>query len=170
MEASKTGRRQKQARVSHTEEGKQASNRISTSKILEVAFWGTIIWGLIRLIGHFLNLTPYGIGAFARPLINIEDENTFSSMCLGAIVLFVETVVASFVFAFLFSRIHAWWLGLVYGAVLLLVAGFFFHIGNWEVATLSTEGAWYLTFGLFIGMTLMLEQSDDTHAWDGATR
>ncbi|WP_256973679.1 hypothetical protein [Brevibacillus brevis] len=85
-------------------------------------------------------------------------------------MLFVETFVASFVFSLLFSRIRVWWLGLIYGAVMLGIAGFFFHIGNWEVATLSTEGAWYLTFGLFIGMTIMLEQSDENHAWNGYTR
>ncbi|GEC88798.1 YqhR family membrane protein [Brevibacillus brevis] len=170
MERSKTGRKHKQERVSHTEEGRQGSKRISTSKILEVAFWGTIIWGLVRLMAHFLNMTPYGVGSFARPFISIEDENTFTSVCLGAIVLFVETAVASFVFSLLFSRIRAWWLGLVYGAVMLVIAGFFFHIANWEVATLSTEAAWYLTFGLFIGMTIILEQSDENHAWNESTR
>ncbi|NQF12532.1 hypothetical protein HPY31_01190 [Brevibacillus sp. HB1.3] len=170
MEISKTGRRHKPARISHTEEGRQGSKRVSFSKILEVAFWGTIIWGLVRLMAHFLHMTPYGVGAFARPFIGIEDENTFASVCLGGIVLFVEAVVASFVFSLLFSRIRAWWLGLVYGAVMLGIAGFFFHIGHWEVATLSTEGAWYLTFGLFIGMTIMLEQSDENHAWNEYTR
>lgn len=170
MEISKTGRRHKQERISHTEEGRQGSKRVSFSKILEVAFWGTIIWGLVRLMAHFLHMTPYGVGAFARPFIGIEDENTFTSVCLGGIVLFVETFVASFVFSLLFSRIRVWWLGLVYGAVMLGIAGFFFHIGNWEVATLSTEGAWYLTFGLFLGMTIMLEQSDENHAWNEYTR
>ncbi|GAB1530983.1 MULTISPECIES: YqhR family membrane protein [Brevibacillus] len=170
MEISKTGRRHKQARISHTEEGRQGSKRVSFSKLLEVAFWGTIIWGLVRLMAHFLHMTPYGVGAFARPFISIEDENTFASVCLGGIVLFVEAVVASFVFSLLFSRIRAWWLGVVYGAVMLGIAGFFFHIGHWEVATLSTEGAWYLTFGLFIGMTIMLEQSDENHAWNEYTR
>ncbi|MBW5466502.1 hypothetical protein GPJ61_01270 [Brevibacillus formosus] len=170
MEISKAGRRHKQSRVSHTEEGRQGSKRISTSKILEVAFWGTIIWGFVRLMAHFLNMTPYGIGAFARPFISIEDENTFTSVCLGGIVLFAETVVASFLFSLLFGRIRAWWLGLVYGAVMLAIAGFFFHIRNWEVATLSTEGAWYLSFGLFIGMTIILEQSDENHDWNEFTR
>ncbi|MGK5508991.1 YqhR family membrane protein [Brevibacillus formosus] len=168
MEISKTGR--KHPRVSHTEEGRQGSKRISSSKILEVAFWGTIIWGLVRLMAHFLNMTPYGLGAFARPFISIEDENTFTSVCLGGIVLFAETVVVSFVFSLLFSRIRAWWMGPVYGAIMLVIAGFFFHIGNWEVATLSTEGAWYLTFGMFIGMTIILEQSDENHAWNEFTR
>lgn len=170
MQAIKIGRRQKQTHGTHKEKGRQTSNRIASSKILEVAFWGTIIWGFIRVSGHFLNMTPYGLGAFARPFISIEDENTFMSICLGGIVLFVETMVASFVFALLFSRIRVWWLGLAYGAAMLVIAGFFFHIGNWEVSTLSTEGAWYVTFGLFIGMSLMLEQSDDNHQWNGSTR
>lgn len=142
-------------------EVRQSGGPTSLKKWLELAWWGTVIWGVIRLAAHFLNLTPYGLGAFARPILDGVDENTAAAVGLGAMFLFVETLLATALFAVLFQRVRIWWSGLAYGVAMLAVAGFFFRIGNWEVSTLSTEAAWYLSFGLFVGMTLTLERSDD---------
>ncbi|MGZ0053071.1 YqhR family membrane protein [Brevibacillus gelatini] len=166
MVAGRAARRQKELWGKPKERGKAGNKRVSAAKIVELAFWGTIIWGIVRLLAHFLNLTPYGLGAFARPLLTGYEEDSLTGISLGAIVLFVETVLASFLFSFLFGNMRAWWTGLLYGAVLLAIAGFFFRIGNWEIGTLSTEGAWYLSFGLFIGMTIVLEHSHEEQ-WNG---
>jgi hypothetical protein len=139
----------------------QQLSRNPTKKILEVAFWGTIFWGIIRLAAHFLNLTPYGLGSFARPILAGIDENTAAAIGLGAGFLFIETLIVTALFSMLFGKVRIWWSGLVLGLVILGVAGFFFRIGNWEVDTLSTEAAWYFSYGLFIGMTLTLEESDE---------
>ncbi|GEB31601.1 MULTISPECIES: YqhR family membrane protein [Brevibacillus] len=166
MVAGKATRRNKELLGKPRERGTAERKAASVSKIVELAFWGTILWGVIRMLAHFLNLTPYGLGAFARPLLSGYEENSLMGNSLGAIVLFVETILASFLFSLLFGQMRAWWIGLLYGAILLAIAGFFFRIGNWEVGTLSTEGAWYLSYGLFIGMTLVLEQSDEEQ-WGG---
>lgn len=158
MEATKTRRSNRQEKIEQT--GQQKSNHVATAKVLEVAFWGTIIWGVIRLVAHFLNLTPYGLGAYARPLVGVE-ENSIAGIGLGAVLLFIEALVATFLFSVLFSRQRVWWSGLLFGLVMLMIAGFFFRMGNWNIDILSTEAAWYLSFGLFVGMTLTLEQSDD---------
>lgn len=142
---------------------RQTAKRLSTNKILEVAFWGTVIWGTIRLTAHFLNLTPYGLGAYARPFMGVEGDNAFESIALGALVLFLESLLAAVLYAGLFHKTRIWWSGLLYGVMLLAVAGFFFRMQNWEIATIYTEGAWFLSYGLFIGMTLTLEQSDDRY-------
>ena len=133
----------------------------SASRIVELAFWGTIFWGVFRLTAHFLNFTPYGVGAFARPFLGVTNEDTWSAIFLGAILLFFESLLAIFVYSLLFRRTRVWWSGLLYGLMLLVVAGFFFRIGNWDQATLSTELFWYLSYGLFVGMTVTLEQSDE---------
>lgn len=139
----------------------QQSSRNPSKKILEVAFWGTIFWGIVRLTAHFLNLTPYGLGSFARPILAGIEENTAAAIGLGAGFLFIETLIVTALFSMLFGKVRIWWSGLILGVVMLGVAGFFFRIGNWEVDTLSTEAAWYLSYGLFIGMTLTLEESDE---------
>ncbi|MCG5249861.1 YqhR family membrane protein [Brevibacillus agri] len=169
MVAGKAARRHKELWGKPKERGKEGRKPAAGAKIVELAFWGTIVWGIIRLLAHFLNLTPYGLGAFARPLLTGFEEDSLTGVALGAIVLFVETVLASFLFSLLFGQMRAWWTGLLYGAILLAIAGFFFRIGNWEVGTLSTEGAWYLSYGLFIGMTLVLEHSDEEQ-WHGVKR
>lgn len=138
----------------------QKSSHMATAKVLEIAFWGTIIWGVLRVVAHFLNLTPYGLGAYARPLVGVE-ENSIAGIGLGGGILFIEVLVATFLFSVLFSRQRVWWSGLLFGLVMLMIAGFFFRMGNWDIDILSSEAAWYLSFGLFIGMTLTLEQSDD---------
>ncbi|WP_103105394.1 YqhR family membrane protein [Brevibacillus reuszeri] len=160
VEATKTRGRHRENKAE--QEGQQTSKQSSTSKVLEIAFWGTIIWSIVRLLAHFLNLTPYGLGAFARPLVGV-DENSIAGIGLGAVILFIEALVATFLFSMLFSRQRVWWSGLLFGLVMLMIAGFFFRMGNWDFDTLSSEGAWYLSFGLFVGMTLTLEESDEIH-------
>ncbi|QRG69776.1 YqhR family membrane protein [Brevibacillus choshinensis] len=140
---------------------RQAGGESSSKKVVELAFWGTVIWSIVRMAAHFLNLTPYGLGAFARPILAGIEENTIAANGLGFAILFVETLVATALFSMLFRNVRIWWSGLIFGAVMLGVAGYFFRIGNWEVSTLSTEAAWFVSFGLFIGMTLTLEASDD---------
>ncbi|MGN7468795.1 YqhR family membrane protein [Brevibacillus sp. SAFN-007a] len=167
MVAGKAARGHKELGGKPKERSAEGRKPTSAAKIVELAFWGTILWGIVRVLAHFLNLTPYGLGAFARPLLTGYEEDSLTGVALGAIVLFVETVLASFLFSLLFGHMRVWWSGLLYGAILLAMAGFFFRIGNWEMGTLSTEGAWYLSYGLFIGMTLVLEQSHEEQ-WDGA--
>ncbi|MFD2371914.1 YqhR family membrane protein [Brevibacillus sp. GCM10020057] len=151
----------RQAQEQQQQRQRQASGGQPAKKIVEVALWGTIFWGIIRMAAHFLNFTPYGLGAFARPILTGIDENTAAAIGLGAIFLFVESLIATALFSALFRKVRVWWSGLLLGAVMLAVAGYFFVIGNWEVSTLSTEAAWYLSYGLFAGMTLTLEESDE---------
>jgi hypothetical protein len=141
-----------------SQQGKTVTKRISLAKIVEVSFWGTVFWGLIRIAAHFLNFTPYGIDSYARPLMGLNGENSPAGMILGALVLFVVTIAAAWIYALLFSRIRIWWGGILYGFAFLLVTGFFFRMGRWDQTTFSTEAAWFLSFGLFIGMTLTLER------------
>jgi hypothetical protein len=136
------------------------NRRIRFAKILEISFWGTVIWGILRLFAHFLHFTPYGIDSFARPLLGMNGENSPAGIALGTLVLFVVTAVATVVYALFFSRANIWWGGLIYGLAFLLIVGFFFQMGRWKEGTLSTEIAWFLSFGLFIGMSLFAERSD----------
>jgi hypothetical protein len=141
--------------------GEKVAKRMTFAKIVEVSFWGTVIWGLIRMVAHFLNFTPYGIDSYARPLMGIYGENSVAGIILGSLVLFMGTLVAAMIYSLLFANFRIWWGGVLYGLVFLLITGFFFRIGSWNQTTLSTEVAWFLSFGLFIGMTLMLERFDE---------
>ncbi|MFY0543280.1 YqhR family membrane protein [Brevibacillus sp. H7] len=144
---------------SHNEQ--VVKKRISPSKIFEVAFWGTAIWGVLRMAAHFLNFTPYGIGAYARPLLGMYGENSPTGIVLGTVVMFAGTLAATLLYSLLFANLRFWWAGILYGLAFLLGAGFFFRMGNWNQPTLSTEVAWFLSLGLFIGMTVMMERFDE---------
>lgn len=135
-------------------------SRFSAVQLLEIAFWGTVIWGIARLALHFLHFTPFGLGTYARPFLARADEKTLAGAALGLLVLFIATLLASVLYSLLFSKSRIWWSGLLYGAVLLVLFGSTLRIENWQFATLSTEAAWFLSYGLFVGMTLSLEQSD----------
>jgi hypothetical protein len=139
---------------------KQRSSRISATKLLEVAFWGTVFWGIGRLVLHFLHFTPYGLGTYAGLFLNKADAKTPAGTLLGVLTLFLATFLASLVYSLLLGRTRIWWSGLLFGAILFVVFGAFFGIENWKNATLATESTWFLSFGLFVGMTLSLEQSD----------
>lgn len=134
--------------------------RISFAQLIELSFWGTIIWGIFRLFGHFLRFTSYSVGSFARPFFGLSADHSVAGNVVGSILLFVGTLAASLLYSLFFSRVKLWWGGLVYGLIFLLIIGFFFRMGNWSQGTLSTEIVWFLSYGLFIGMTISLEQRD----------
>jgi len=129
-------------------------------RVIEVAVWGTVFWGLIRMVAHYLGFTPYGVRAFSRPIIGIDQEDTLNGVIIGSIVLFILVLAGTALYAFLFSRLKLWWGGLIYGAAWMLLFGFFFPMFKWKAGTLSTEIAWFLTLGLFIGMTFVAERTD----------
>jgi hypothetical protein len=143
------------------DENKENHRRVVWRKIMEVAFWGTVIWGLLRMVAHFFGFTPDGVRSFSRPLLGLWGEGVFLGTAIGTVVLFLLTVGATAAYAFLFARSRLWWGGLVYGFVLMMVFGLFFRIGLWREGTLSTELAWFLSLGLFIGMTLVAEQTEE---------
>jgi Conserved membrane protein YqhR len=135
-------------------------NRLTINKYLEVAFWGTIFWGIARLAIHFFHFTPYGLSTFARPFIGTAGVKAYVGVVVGAMVLFIFSLLASFVYVLLFSKSRIWWNGLLFGLILMLVTGYFFRGGKWELSILSTEAAWFLSYGLFIGMTLNYHQTE----------
>lgn len=139
----------------------QREKKTTWRKIMEVAIWGTVIWGLLRMAASFLGFTPYGVRSFSRPLLGMWGEDHLLGMVIGTIVFFLLVLGATAVYALLLSRIKLWWAGLIYGLGFMLVFGLFFRIGRWEEGTISTELTWFLSFGLFIGMTFVAERTEE---------
>lgn len=131
---------------------------IKWRKIVEVTFWGVVFWGIFRMIFFFLNFTPYGVRAFSRPLLGASAEDSYTAIVLGLGLLFFYTLVGSVIYSIVLTRRKLWWLGVAYGLAFFVVFGFFFRMMEWSVDTLSTELAWFLSFGLFIGMSLTAER------------
>ncbi|HZG14914.1 MAG TPA: YqhR family membrane protein [Candidatus Bathyarchaeia archaeon] len=142
-------------------EKKETKEKTAWRKIVEVGLWGTILWGLLRVIANFLGFTPYGIRSFSRPLLGMWGEQAMLGTFIGIITLFLLVTGAAAVYGLFVSRIRLWWGGLVYGFGGMLLFGFFFRMGNWEEGTISTELAWFLSLGLFIGMTLLAERTEE---------
>lgn len=133
---------------------------IGWQKIAEIAFWGAVIWGFARMIASYFSFTPYGVRAFSRALIGREGENSLTGILIGFIVLLVFSVIATLLYSAVLTRVHMWWGGILYGIVWFILFGFFFHIAHWTVNTLSTELTWFLSLGMFIGMSVSAEKMD----------
>ncbi|RNB81161.1 hypothetical protein EDM56_25910 [Brevibacillus fluminis] len=129
-------------------------------KIAEIAFWGAVIWGFARMIASYFSFTPYGVRAFSRAIVGMGAENSLPGILVGFIVLVVFSLVATLLYALVFSRVHLWWGGILYGLLWFILFGFFFHIAHWTVNTLSTELTWFLSLGMFIGMSVSAEKLD----------
>ncbi|WP_134683154.1 YqhR family membrane protein [Brevibacillus migulae] len=142
-------------------EKKETREKKAWRKIVEVGFWGTVMWGILRMIAHFLGFTPYSNRSFSRPLLGLWGEHNFLGTIVGIITVFLLATGAAAIYSLFVSRIRLWWGGLVYGFGMFLVFGFFFRMGNWQEGTISTELAWFLSFGLFIGMTILAEKTEE---------
>ncbi|MBO8163160.1 MAG: hypothetical protein H0Z34_05460 [Brevibacillus sp.] len=130
------------------------------AKMLEVAVAATILWAFLRAISRFFHFTPYGNGVFSRPFMGMGEEGTRTGVVLGVIVLFVLILLATVLYGILFSRFQQWWGGVLYGGALFLLFGQFLQMWRWNANTLSTELAWFLSLGLFIGISLTAERYD----------
>lgn len=138
------------------------SKPLKWNKIFEIAFWGTVIWTLLRLTAFYFSFTPYGVRAFSRLLVGIQGEDSVDGTILGLLVMGSLSFAVTLVYALIFSRIRVWWGGLVYGAVLLGAFGYFYRFDEWKLDTWCTEAAWFLTYGLFVGMSLTAERFDES--------
>lgn len=136
-------------------------NRISWKKIMEVAFWGTLIWGIIRMAFAYFHFTPYGVEKFSRPIYGPIGEDSYWGIFVGSMILFGFTFAATTVYAFMLSERKIWWLGAGYGIAFFILFGLFFRMQNWDIDTLSTEVAWFMSIGLFIGMSMTAERLDE---------
>ncbi|MGD8191563.1 YqhR family membrane protein [Brevibacillus ginsengisoli] len=139
---------------------KRQTHPINQKKILEVAFWGTVIWGIIRMMFAYFSFTPYGVEKFSRPFYGPVGEDSYKGIFVGFLFLFVCVYLATAIFAFMLSERKNWSLGIVYGIALFLVFGLFFRMQHWKLDTFSTELAWFISIGVFIGMSMTAEQID----------
>ncbi|UFJ42935.1 YqhR family membrane protein [Brevibacillus humidisoli] len=128
---------------------------------MEVSVGVTIVWAILRMVATFFHFTPYGNYVFSRPFVGLPSEGTSTGAVIGLIVLFVISFAATLVYAILFARFKLWWGGVLYGAALFLLFGLLFEMWRWKGDTLSTELAWFLTYGLFIGLSLTAERFDE---------
>ncbi len=139
------------------DKGEVQPQEVSWNTVFQIAFWGTVIWGFLRLISFFFSFTPYGVRVFSRPLLGMAGEDTRAGVAIGAIMLFGVILVAAAVYKLLLSKVKMWWIGILYGLVLFVPFGLFFRMGMWSYDTLSTELLWFITLGMFIAMTISAE-------------
>lgn len=133
---------------------------IGWKKIGEIAFWGAVLWGIARMIASFFSFTPYGVRAFSRAFVGMGAEDTLPGLLFGFLVLLVFTLIGTLLYSAVFSRVHVWWGGILYGLLWFILFGIFFKFANWTVNTLSTELTWFLSLGIFIGMSVTAERVD----------
>lgn len=143
--------------------GRERSRTRATQwrKVFEVSFAGTLIWAFVRMVAVFFHFTPYGNHVFSRPLLGMGAEGTRVGVAVGVIALFLVTLVAAVLYLVLFARFRVSWAGALYGGALFLLFGSLFAMWRWNANTLSTELAWFVSYGQFIGMSLTAERQDE---------
>lgn len=137
-----------------------ATKPIGWSKIGEIAFWGAVLWGIVRMAANYFTFTPYGVRSFSRAIVGKEGENTLPGILLGFLLLLVFTGIGTILYSLLSSKIQLWWGKILYGLIWFVIFGYFFECSNWTVNTLGTELTWFLSLGLFVGMSVSAEQVD----------
>ena len=148
-------------RTRYQTRGHTQTRQISWKKILEVAFWGTLIWGMMRMVFAYFHFTPYGVEKFSRPLFGSIGEDSNWGIVVGLLILFGCMLAATAIYAFMLSTRKIWWLGVGYGIAFFVLFGLFFRMQHWKLDTFSTELAWFLSAGLFIGMSMTAERFDE---------
>ncbi len=143
-----------------TEQQRRKIRPIHWNKIMELAFWGTLIWGIVRSAAAYFAFTPYGVRSFSRPFYGASGEESNAGIIVGVLFLFVLIGIATILYTLTLSRMDIWWAGLPYGLAWLVVFGFFYDFNSWSADTLCTELTWFLSLGMFVGVSLVAERFD----------
>lgn len=170
INVSATISKQQRLKTEESEE-QQPKNRSSSDKklkakpiqaktILEFSICGTLIWSILRILMHFFQFTPYGLYVFARPFIGKARENSYAGLALGVVMLFLIIFVGCLVYSFVFGNLYNWWLGALYGIAFFYLFGYFFHMHRWGWGVWSTEFFWFMSIGMFIGMSIVAARFD----------
>nr|WP_240962089.1 YqhR family membrane protein [Brevibacillus laterosporus] len=133
---------------------------IPAKTILQIAVCGTLIWSTLRILMHFFQFTPYGAYIFARPFLGKAHENSYAGLAVGVVMLFLIIFVACLVYSFVLGNLYNWWLGVLYGIAFFYVFGYFFRMRHWGWGVWSTEFFWFMSLGMFIGMSIVAERFD----------
>src|SRR5690242_19098422 len=102
------------SRTKRNERQHKDVNALSYVKLVEIAFWGSVIWGIARIIASFFDFTPYGLRVFSRPLTGMAAEDTPGGIVVGVLLYFIMVIASTLIYYYLFSQFTAWWLALAY--------------------------------------------------------
>lgn len=137
---------------------------------LQLGFFAGLIWGLIHWIAYEFNLTETLPGFLLEPFFLSSYLKSGWGLVLGIASFIVFSIVATYLYYFLFGRIRGPWAGMIYGIVWWAV--WFVFAGPWLKMvkpvtligwdTLITEFCIYLLWGLFIGYTVAYEYTDES--------
>lgn len=140
--------------------GRPKTKPVRVKTILQISLCGTLFWTILRVFMHYFQFTPYGAYVFARPLLGKAQEDSYAGLALGAVMLFLIIFVACLVYCFVLGNIYNWWLGALYGIAFFYLFGYLFHMRHWGWGVWSTEFFWFMSLGMFIGMSIVAERFD----------
>ncbi|WP_232696078.1 YqhR family membrane protein [Brevibacillus daliensis] len=177
METTKSNKetdQQTQTDSEHKSENKQESTSNSGrmgKQIVTLALWGAILWGILRLVFSTFQFTPYKLYVFSRPILGKVHENSYPGLFLGILVLFILILAAAVLYYVFLSRIYIWWLGILYGIGFFYLYGYFFQMWRWGWGTWSTEFFWFVSLGMFLGMSIIADRNnrDEETGSEGGT-
>ncbi|GAB6990432.1 YqhR family membrane protein [Paenibacillus pini] len=136
---------------------------------LELGIFAGIIWGAIHWVFYSLHFTVIVPGFLGEPYFKHAFLKSGLGQFVGWLFFIVLSIIASYMYIFLFRKMKGPWPGIAYGIVwwiLIFVAiGPYVHMVKpinkltWD--TLVSEFCIFLLWGLFIGYTIAVEYTDE---------
>lgn len=137
---------------------------------LQLGFFAGLIWGGIKVVLYYLEFTCILPGFMVEPFFRHKFLQSTMGILLGWGFFVLFSLLAAYIYLFLFRKWQGPWPGLGYGLLWWLI--WFVWIGpvvqssikpiyeqSWD--TITTELCLFLLWGLFIGYTISFEFNEE---------
>ncbi|WP_019639146.1 YqhR family membrane protein [Paenibacillus fonticola] len=136
---------------------------------LQLGFFAGFIWGGVKGLMYFINLTVIVPGYLAEPFFKTHFLKSQPGYYVGWLFFILFSILAALLYTLLFRKLKGPAPGLLYGifwwAVIFIAAGPMLgitkRISALPVNTIISEFCLYLLWGLFIGYTTAVEYTDE---------
>ncbi|WP_442601234.1 YqhR family membrane protein [Paenibacillus sp. KN14-4R] len=149
------------------------NNNVNTHRglfALYIGFFAGLIWGLLKIVEYYFQFTTVVPGFMVEPFFLHQFLEQWRGCLVGLGSFIVFSIIASYIYMFLCSKLIGPWPGLVYGAlwwclIFLLIGpltGMIEGITTLGLTTILTELCLFVLWGLFIGYSISFEFTNES--------
>jgi hypothetical protein len=136
---------------------------------LSLGCYAGLIWGAVKIGFYYLGFTKVIPGFLAEPFYKHSQLASWSGHFIGWLYFIVFSVLASFLYMLLLSKVRGPWLGILYGwvwwSIIYLfvgpLTGMMKWIGQLDWNSIIVDACLFTLWGLFIGYSMAVEFTDD---------
>ncbi|MCR8642433.1 YqhR family membrane protein [Paenibacillus sp. N1-5-1-14] len=153
---------------------KQSDKHTNTNRwlyALYIGFFAGLIWGLVKIVEYYFKFTDIVPGYMVDPFLPHKFLMQWKGFLVGLGSFIIFSIIASFVYMLIASKLIGPWPGLVFGAlvwclVYLMIAPMSkmieHSIWKYGLTTIITEICLFLLWGLFIGYSISFEYNNES--------